>query len=73
MNTANLQKQLDIIEQRLLWIAGTLAILEKLNVAPSFAVELKQRLDQSGEAMDAVLVVKKELGLSSQLQKKKGK
>lgn len=65
-----LQKQLDVIESRALSVAGYLTLLKRARLThPAFAVEHESHLNELGEVMDAVLAVKEELGLHSDLKK----
>ena len=65
-----LQKQLDVIQSRTLFVAGYLTMLKKMGgITPLFASECDSRLNELGEVMDAVLKVKEELGLHSNLKK----
>lgn len=73
METARLeelQKQMDIIQSRTLFVAGYLTMLKKMGgITPLFASECDFRLNELGEVIDAVVKVREELGLHSDLKK----
>ena len=64
-----LQDELDQIEEKLLSIAGYLALLRKTGaILPMFARECGDQEERAGEAMEALLAAKKRLGLHSDLK-----
>ena len=65
-----LQKQLDVIELRTMYVAGYLNMLKQLGaIHPRFFAECDDHQNELGEIMDAVLAAKEELGLHSDLKK----
>jgi hypothetical protein len=62
--TMNTQQHTDTIEQRILWTAGHLAMKRAMSTASQ---EPTQEEIWLGEALEALLVLKKELGLTSAL------
>ena len=68
--TEELQEQLDVIESRTLFVSGYLHMLKQLGaIHPRFFAECDDHLNELGEVMDAVLKIKEELGLHSDLKK----
>jgi hypothetical protein len=64
MNTQKLQEQADIIESKILQVAGSLAVFAHMN-----KLHLDQEADNLGEAINALLEIKQELGLTSNLKR----
>lgn len=69
MNANKLQEQVDIIEERILRVGGYLALLAAIGGTglPDSARDLTEHANNLGEAMNALLEVKQELGLASNL------
>ena len=69
MDKDKLQQQSDIVENKLMQSAGYLTALQHGSaVRPPLADKLDIQQDTLGEALNALLEIKKELGLTSKMQ-----
>lgn len=66
MDKQKLQEQADIVEDRILRVAGYLALAARFRGTDT---QLGEQADNLGEAMNALLEIKQELGLTTNLKR----